>query len=185
MLTKMHREITHCLTLLERLGSRWTSARRCHEALRRLLKYLSSITHGSSAQSRMSFPDQQAHGQNGLQAEPVVPYAPARGENEPKRTKRRRTVGGDGTSSQVTELPQPRDHSAAPGEDGFTESLLPMPILEYHGPDFGFDSAQMNRQDISQDLFGDFANPYAGGFFTDAGWDAFIQGLDPEGYFNA
>ncbi|RYP57991.1 hypothetical protein DL769_009165 [Monosporascus sp. CRB-8-3] len=60
---------------------------------------------------------------------------------------------------------------------------LPFPVLEYNGPDFGFDAAQISSLGAPHGLASDL-NADAGGFFGNVGWDAFIQGLGVDGRFN-
>ncbi|RYP47446.1 hypothetical protein DL768_006508 [Monosporascus sp. mg162] len=60
---------------------------------------------------------------------------------------------------------------------------LPFPVLEYNGPDFGFDARQVSSVGAPHNLASDL-NADAGGFFGNVGWDAFIQGLGVDGRFN-
>ncbi|RYP27561.1 hypothetical protein DL767_007631 [Monosporascus sp. MG133] len=60
---------------------------------------------------------------------------------------------------------------------------LPFPVLEYNGPDFGFDARQVSSAGDPHSLASDL-NADAGGFFGNVGWDAFIQGLGVDGRFN-
>ncbi|RYP67084.1 hypothetical protein DL770_008692 [Monosporascus sp. CRB-9-2] len=60
---------------------------------------------------------------------------------------------------------------------------LPFPVLEYNGPDFGFDARQVSSVGTPHNLASDL-NADAGGFFGNVGWDAFIQGLGVDGRFN-
>ncbi|RYP68661.1 hypothetical protein DL771_006531 [Monosporascus sp. 5C6A] len=60
---------------------------------------------------------------------------------------------------------------------------LPFPVLEYNGPDFGFDATQVSNVGAPHNFASDL-NADAGGFFGNLGWDAFIQGLGVDGRFN-
>ncbi|RYO80103.1 hypothetical protein DL766_001545 [Monosporascus sp. MC13-8B] len=60
---------------------------------------------------------------------------------------------------------------------------LPFPVLEYNGPDFGFDATQVSSVGAPHNLASNL-NADAGGFFGNVSWDAFIQGLGVDGRFN-
>lgn len=47
-----------------------------------------------------------------------------------------------------------------------------MPVMEYTGPDFGFDTAHIG----GQDLFNGASDTEMGGLFNCIGWDANLQG---------
>lgn len=107
---------------------------------------------------------------------------PSTGQNERIGIKRRRIRSETGLPFQ--------EHSRNIDSSGMLNTAahapqgwMPMPVLEYNGPDFGFDATQILRQGASEDIAGSYSNADAGGFFSDAGWDAFIQGLD-YGHFN-
>lgn len=47
-----------------------------------------------------------------------------------------------------------------------------MPVVEYTGPDFGFDASRLGGEFLVDPLDPDMA-----GLFSNAGWDAYLQGF--------
>lgn len=52
------------------------------------------------------------------------------------------------------------------------------PVLEYRGPDFGFDSNYLADAGDWQTLLDQNVDVSSGGLFDEAGWDAYIQGFE-------
>lgn len=50
-----------------------------------------------------------------------------------------------------------------------------MPVVEHTGPEFGFDAPQ-----IGGEFFCDPLDPDMAGLFSNAGWDAYLQGFGQE-----
>lgn len=50
-----------------------------------------------------------------------------------------------------------------------------MPVVEYTGPDFGFDAPQLGGEFLADPL-----DPDMGGLFSNAGWDAYLHGFEQE-----
>jgi hypothetical protein len=51
-------------------------------------------------------------------------------------------------------------------------------VLEYRGPDFGFDSNYLADAEDWQTLLDQNVDVSSGGLFDGAGWDAYIQGFE-------
>ncbi len=73
----------------------------------------------------------------------------------------------------------PPRSNAAPVTNTAQSSLYPeiwQPVLEYTGPDFGFDTYQFGRQDAWQEFLAQGLNPGLSGLlFDNAGWDSYVQ----------
>lgn len=52
-----------------------------------------------------------------------------------------------------------------------------IPVLQYTGPDFGFDASSFENLVGSHDAFDGTYTNELGGFYADADWEAYIQGL--------
>lgn len=50
-----------------------------------------------------------------------------------------------------------------------------MPVVEYTGPDFGFDAPRLQGE-----FFSDPLDPDMAGLFSNTGWDAYLQGFGQE-----
>lgn len=80
---------------------------------------------------------------------------------------------------------QKKDNNAADSYDStahsnYTESdaLQDMiPVLQYTGPDFGFDASSFDNLMGSHDASDNTYTNELGGLYADADWDAYIQGL--------
>ncbi|PMB64923.1 hypothetical protein BM221_009110 [Beauveria bassiana] len=59
---------------------------------------------------------------------------------------------------------------------GLAASYMWQPVLEYTGPDFGFDANQFCRQDAWQEFLAQGLNPGLSGLlFENAGWDSYVK----------
>ncbi len=152
------------------MGSRWPSARHCHRALKQLLNQLST-----------QFPEGLADPSSGISATGSgdisytgsytheVAQDATPGPSRLRGTKRK-------IHDDIGDLSTDQFHPTAAG-------TLPFPVLEYNGPDFGFDATQLATLGPPHNLASE-SNPDTGGFFGNVGWDAFIQGLGYDGRFN-
>jgi hypothetical protein len=153
------------------MKTRWTSAHHCYKALESLSHHLNNQPEQLPPERSSTEPTNDPASWHNA---PDHPQSASR-MAEPRGPKRRRQ----------------QDHAFDDFYDQDTASerrvdTQPnwMPVLEYNGPDFGFDATQFTRQGALLDNFGDYSDPSAGGFFSGAGWDAFIQGLGSDGHFN-
>ena len=82
---------------------------------------------------------------------------------------------------------QRKDNTSADARDGtvtvdpnHTEPMAfqdMIPVLQYTGPDFGFDASSFDNFVGSHDAPGNTFTNELGGFYLDADWEAYIQGL--------
>ncbi|PNY18341.1 Uncharacterized protein TCAP_07545 [Tolypocladium capitatum] len=157
------------LGLLASMGSNWASARRCHAALRTLRNRLTA----SSSGGLESCPSPTAPGVSldrptgslGTNHPRPARTAAAREANSAKR----RRHNGD------AHVPPPNQthqwHApAAPDAPGIPYW---QPVLEYTGPDFGFDTSQFAHQGDFQDFPSASFTP--GPLDNLDGWDAYVQ----------
>lgn len=152
--------------------SRWTSARQCHGALKSLLQRLEVRFRGGRSGSTLT----------------MAP--PLWRDNTPNRPSTDRQFPSDnqdvvdGRDAKRQRLPQ---HGLGPRQPAFamaTPSLnansivgrewIPMPVVEYTGPDFGFDTTGPDRQE----MVGNPLDPATSGLFSEVGWDAYLQGFE-------
>lgn len=158
------------------MGSRWPSARHCYLALRRLLDQLSN--HFSEGLSNSN------PGLSGTRSDGLVNTESQAGDmlqesgpvqNQARGTKRKLNEEmGNRREEQFQSI------NANPQ---IGTGTLPFPVLEYTGPDFGFDATQLSDLGPAQNFVSD-PNSDMGGFYGNVGWDAFIQGLGYDGRFN-
>lgn len=104
-----------------------------------------------------------------------LPRDPSTGQNQTRGTKRKLN---DETGVRRGDQFQPMNANPQ-----MSAGTLPFPVLEYNGPDFGFDATQLSGLGPSHNLVPE-PNTEAGGFYDNVGWDAFIQGLGFDGRFN-
>lgn len=150
------------------MGTRWVSAQHCEKALGNLLVHLNKPEKERLPPPLSAFPQP---------AETPGTESSAQVGNESRSTKRKRPQ-----DQPVASFPE-RTAVFDPGLN--QQPNFPMPVLQWRGPDFGFDASQGGSDDMTQTLFGgEFEDPSSGGFFSGAGWDAFIEGLGSEGQFN-
>lgn len=153
------RDAECCLHILDVLAQRWSSARHCHTALEKLLGRLNDRRSGVPA--------------------PLVDRGVLG-----KRTEGRPQDVVNGTSDgQRDKRPRFQDHSGRPqpvqdpgtviGGGGHSVNGFEMgdcvPVMEYTGPDFGFDASR-----LGEGFFADPLDPDIGGLFGGVGWDTYF-----------
>lgn len=158
------------------MGSRWPSARHCHRALKRLLDQLSnqSSEAPSEPDPRISIIQSENLFNTRLQSGDMS-QEPGSRQGQTRGTKRKLN---DETGSRRGDQFQAVDPNPL-----MSTGTLPFPVLEYNGPDFGFDATQLSGLGPPHNLVSE-ANSDAGGFYGNVGWDAFIQGLGIDSRFN-
>lgn len=151
----LDRDVGCCLDILDVLAQRWSSARHCYAALEKLLGRLNDRPSG-------------------------VPVPPADPGVLGKRTEGRPLDVVNGTSDgqrdkrpRLQDLPGRPQPVHDPGAAFSGINALDMgdcvPVMEYTGPDFGFDASQ-----LGEGLFADPLDPDMGGLFSGVGWDAYL-----------
>ncbi|POR33798.1 Uncharacterized protein TPAR_05979 [Tolypocladium paradoxum] len=164
-------DLDNGLGLLASMGANWASARRCHAALETLRNRLTASSGGGPA----SCPSPAAPGASldvptciGLLGTNMPQAAGTAGAREANSSKRRRHHGdAHGPLPSQTHQWQAPVALDAPGTPYW------QPVLEYTGPDFGFDTSQFAHQDGLQDF--PPANLTPGPLDNYNGWDAYVQ----------
>ena len=140
----LNRDLTTCFETLDNMIAGWPSARRCRAALTALLDRL------NQRHRRRASPPPQP---------PTLDSSP---------NKRQRTDGFNTLDN---------DPSAATGwwntQSAQEQPPIWQPVIEYQGPDFGFDSMQLADSGVWSDLV-DTAQPE---LFDVSGWEAYCQTL--------
>ncbi|OAA57265.1 Transcription factor [Cordyceps fumosorosea ARSEF 2679] len=156
-------DMNHSISLLEGMGRTWTSASHCRDTLKLMLDQLASQTRVPNSPSQAGqIPSEEALGSEGLGSEGSPDAA---GES---RSKRRR--------HDQAATPSPHPGTDPVLASGMASSQIWQPVLEYTGPDFGFDANQFCRQDAWQEFLVQGLNPGLSGLlFDDAGWDSYVK----------
>ncbi|KAK9773082.1 putative Fungal-specific transcription factor domain-containing protein [Seiridium cardinale] len=162
-ISKANSEIIRCLEALQSMGLRWSSARHCHHALKALLERLNNQTAADSFVDQL---DSNIDERQPRQAEVQTIPAPIELNQS---TKRPRTYEDD---VQVEPTARRVAMSSEPFRDG-NSSAWPAwtPILQYNGPDFGFDAMQLGFHQVESQPLIDFG--LSNGLFDDMGWTDF------------
>ncbi|KAK7746526.1 hypothetical protein SLS62_009389 [Diatrype stigma] len=175
-LAKAKLEIEHCLKLLDIMGSRWQSARHCHRALKRLLDQLSSQSTEGPSETGSRSPN--------LQSEDVFSSRSQAGNmSQEPGSRQGLTRGAKRKFNDEMGSRRGDQFQAVDPLPHISTGTLPFPVLEYNGPDFGFDATQLSGLGPPHNLASE-PNSDAGGFYGNVGWDAFIQGLGIDSRFN-
>ncbi|KAI1503271.1 fungal-specific transcription factor domain-containing protein [Biscogniauxia marginata] len=170
---RLNRDIGHCLKLLEALGTRWASAGRCYAALKALLDKLTTQFHGEIPDS-ISKPTLLRPVEDG-QDQPIVTESSinTNPDTPGMRTGKRRRLQSDTRDNFFTD-----EAFGARTNTSSSSFHNSMPVLEYTGPDFGFDAARSHDQGtIPQNLCNHQLN-IDSGLFSDASWDLYINNFD-------
>ncbi|PQK08078.1 hypothetical protein BB8028_0001g01570 [Beauveria bassiana] len=156
-------DINHSICVLDGMGSTWTSASHCRDTLQLMLDQLTS--------KPLSLPNNAFHIQqatsdaNEISSSDVTVDAAEEARN--KRRKSNHNVAAQSPLWSNTEC--------ASGS-GLAASYMWQPVLEYTGPDFGFDANQFCRQDAWQEFLAQGLNPGLSGLlFENAGWDSYVK----------
>ncbi|KAM3560156.1 hypothetical protein MY1884_003105 [Beauveria asiatica] len=89
---------------------------------------------------------------------------------EDARNKRRKSNHNDATQSPLW------SNTECASSSELAASYMWQPVLEYTGPDFGFDANQFCRQDAWQEFLAQGLNPGLSGLlFENAGWDSYVK----------
>lgn len=162
-----------CSLLLDKMGSTWVSARHCRAALKTLLDRLQLRSRGGHQHAQSTSTPRASHDEiSGLtNTSTVYPSHSSAAEGTPSN-KRQRMNGEAATYLQRQSYSQGPNFSFGPD---MSESQIWQPVLEYTGPDFGFDSNQLADRGEWQGLLNQNFNAESGGLFDIAGWDAYVQ----------
>lgn len=155
------------------MGSRWQSAHHCDKALKYLMDQLSSChlkTYSDqiSTTNTNNYVDPRSHPD-------IIQRDRNPTQNQTRGTKRKgynHEIEGYDSQSQPT-----NPHSQ------IGTGTLSFPVLEYTGPDFGFDASQLDSEGAPHSLGLETAFE-TGELFENTGWDAFIQGLQLDSHFS-
>lgn len=150
------------------MSRRWGSAKRCHHALKTLVTRLntSQPTGGGPSSTRINDEQQSL-------VQPDESFVDGMASEEARRAKRPRVQYG--TSMQSTAgmgLSNPLEvpNGSVPKMHEWT------PVLQYHGPDFGFDALQPDVPGENCHFTGTF-DFNSTGLFNDIGWSSFDPDL--------
>ncbi|KAM3514521.1 hypothetical protein MY11210_001864 [Beauveria gryllotalpidicola] len=89
---------------------------------------------------------------------------------EEARNKRRKSNHNVATQSPLW------SNTECASSPGLASSYMWQPVLEYTGPDFGFDANQFCRQDAWQEFLAQGLNPGLSGLlFENSGWDSYVK----------
>lgn len=147
------------------MGGAWASASRCRDTLKLMLDQLTSESGSlpnNTTQVSASIPD-ETRSSLSLDSEASI------GTAEEVQNKRRKY---NHTATQPPVYPS-TEPALLPGLDA---SYMWQPVLEYTGPDFGFDTNQFCRQGAWQEFLEQGLNPgLSGVLFDNAGWDSYVK----------
>lgn len=162
-----------CFVLLDKMGPTWVSARHCRAALQTLLDRLQLRSRGGQQHASSTPAPRASHdATNGFTSSSSVYPGHSSGAEATPSSKRQKTNGDAGTYVQRQSHNQGPNFSVGPD---MSESQIWQPVLEYTGPDFGFDSNQLADRGEWQGLLNQNFNAESGGLFDIAGWDAYVQ----------
>jgi len=180
-LTWVTSDLRRCLALLDDMSHSWVSARHCHAALETLLNRLASRP--NVLQPTLPLGTVPAAPSLNLK-HTTMPPSPSHSAQQgalnecrvDSNHKRRRTDGS--IESYVPALP----HGHA-GVLGYQETVVGpwsglqdwQPVLEYTGPDFGFDADQFSNGGEWQAAAVPNLDAPSGTLFSNAGFEAYVQ----------
>lgn len=150
------------------MGNSWSSASHCHDIIKSMVGQLTSKTCMPRTNSSQEPP---------IPHDEVMENEVTNSESFPAsadedRSKRRR-------HNHYATPQTPSRSSAAPVLNNPPNPFYPeiwQPVLEYTGPDLGFDTYQFGRQDAWQEFLAQGLNPGLSGLlFDNAGWDSYVQ----------
>ncbi|OAR05951.1 hypothetical protein LLEC1_01407 [Akanthomyces lecanii] len=158
-------DLNNSISILDSMGGTWTSASRCRDTLKLMLDQLTSepgSVPNNMSHMPASIPDETMSSVS-LDSEASVNTA------EQTQNKRRKH---DHAATQP-----PLYANADPAlVSGLDTSYMWQPVLEYTGPDFGFDTNQFCRQGAWQEFLVQGLNPGLSGLlFDNAGWDSYVK----------
>lgn len=167
ILTAIYSEITKCVEILKLMGHRWASARHCYHALKTLLSRLGAQAVSATPEPLLSGLEQP------LFAQPEPPAVSSPVPDETRGTKRQRL--------QENDLSEPTERRFTTTSEGLLNENMSAwpswtPILQYNGPDFGFDALQFGVEQSEDQLMADFSLSNMG-LFDDAGWNSSNYGF--------
>ncbi|OAA36329.1 Transcription factor [Beauveria brongniartii RCEF 3172] len=149
---------------LEKGISTWTSASHCRDTLKLMLDQLTSKP---LSLSNNAFHIPQATSDANIPSEISTSDVTVDAAEE-ARNKRRKSNHNAATQSPLW--------SNTECSSGLPASYMWQPVLEYTGPDFGFDANQFCRQDAWQEFLAQGLNPGLSGLlFENAGWDSYVK----------
>ncbi|KAB5511697.1 fungal-specific transcription factor [Coniochaeta sp. 2T2.1] len=169
-------DLHRCLATLDGMGNNWPSARHCHSALNTLLDKLRLRPQEQRSMSlgpvTMIVPDGAEHNRMSLGSFNSADRNAA--AEQSSGNKRRRMEGNIGTYV-VPQVHSEVEASCLPA--GVHVPCLQdwQPVLEYTGPDFGFDADLFASHGEWNAAFVPNLDPASGQLFSNAGFDAYVQ----------
>ncbi|KAH8667017.1 fungal-specific transcription factor domain-containing protein [Xylariales sp. PMI_506] len=184
-LEKARLNLRQSIQVLQAMGSRWTSARDCARALATFLDKLEARASSSISQvyNPLNLGLQTPAAPTSMQRASgwATPTIPDESPSKRRRVLDHVTGGGGGGGSSTNEVADPRSNVL--GGSAAIAAQNWVPILDYIGPDFGFDAVHPDLQEVPQSLLhGGFAYN-VDDMFNDVNWDA--SGLSFDGVFNS
>ncbi|KAJ9157935.1 putative Fungal specific transcription factor [Pleurostoma richardsiae] len=129
-------DLSRCLIFLNDMADNWPSAGRCHSSLKLLVDALSP----KSSEEQFDAQDSPVSGvTNRIFSTPAPPLSHTAGGGVGNTSKRRR-INGDTMSSVPASVQGPPEMAGLPVGSGLSDVQDWQPVLEYTGPDFGFDT---------------------------------------------
>ncbi|KAF3018562.1 hypothetical protein E8E14_012756 [Neopestalotiopsis sp. 37M] len=162
-LSKADIEITRCLKALQSMSPRWSCARSCHHALKTLLVHLNTPPVTID-------PITAEHAETGGERQSAGAVMLAANETDEPRAAKRKRTDDDPESAIPTRLPTADMQQTIPQDGPIWPALTP--VLQYNGPDFGFDALHLGFQQDGSDLLGDIDFDTAG-LLTDMTWNGY------------
>lgn len=174
-----NRDLEQCLNTLDVMSTNWISAKHCRVALKLFLDKLKSRFDGDTSSPETPLPcvlssDMPKNVPNTPIVRKSAEGFQAASMNEGTATKRRRLH-----SETISNSNQARSQDLAAFNGAATSHpYIWQPVLEYMGPDFGFDYDVVEghiRLDGSVDQA---RNPgLSAGLYSDDMWEAYVQGV--------
>ncbi|EGX87872.1 fungal specific transcription factor, putative [Cordyceps militaris CM01] len=158
-------DIQHSISVLDSMGSTWPSASHCRDTLKLMLDQLSSEP--CHLPKRAHQTPQNIIGEDSPNdgANSEAPF-----DTSEAPSKRRKQDSHDATHTPLYPSAEPALHPT------LESSYMWQPVLEYTGPDFGFDANPFCRQDAWQEFLVQGLNPGLSGLLYDnTGWDSYVK----------
>lgn len=154
------------------MGSRWPSARQCRVALKMLLDRLAQGI--QYRQSQFDVSRNVGLSRPGASVVESSNHHVAAAQNEESPSKRRRYNEETSIAFPTQPLNAAELSSLSLGT-GFSDMRDWQPVLEYTGPDFGFDATQVASGDWQPSLDSNMPTEPPGILFSNPGFDAYVQ----------
>lgn len=168
----MHRDLYQCLESLDGMSSRWPSARQCRVALKMLLDRLAQGIQYRQSQSDGS--KNVGFSRSGTQVVESSGLNPVAALSDEPNNKRRRYNDEPSINFSTQPLSATELSSLSFGA-GLSDMRDWQPVLEYTGPDFGFDAAQVANGDWQTSIDPSMPMESTGTLFSNPSFDAYVQ----------